>query len=76
MFFCAVIKNVRLIGPFGLPFTRRGQIILETTTINSFSSNLKSTIKLLGIIGFFREYFLAIFPFLEQKGHSLKWGRT
>lgn len=73
-FFGAVIKNVRLIGPFGLPFTRRGQIILETTTLNSFSSNLKSTIKLLGIIGFFREYFLAIFPFLEKKNHSLKWG--
>ena len=73
-FFGAVIKNVRLIGPFGLPFTRRGQIILETTTLNSFSSNLKSTIKLLGIIGFFREYFLAIFPFLEKRGHSLKWG--
>ena len=73
-FFGAVIKNVRLIGPFGLPFTRRGQIILETTTINSFSSNLKSTIKLLGIIGFFREYFLAIFLFLEKKNHSLNLG--
>lgn len=73
-FFGAVIKNVRLIGPFGLPFTSRGQIILETTTLNSFSSNLKSTIKLLGIIGFFKEYFLAIFPFFEKKDNSLKWG--
>ena len=73
-FFGAVIKNVRLIGPFGLPFTSRGQIILETTTLKSFSNNLKSTIKLLGIIGFFKEYFLAIFPFFEKKDHSLKWG--
>ena len=73
-FFGAVVKNVRLIGPFGLPFTRRGQVILETTTLNSFKSNLKSTIELLGILGFFKEYFLAIFPLLDKKNHSLKWG--
>ena len=73
-FFGAVVKNVRLIGPFGLPFTRRGQVILETTTLNSFKSNLKSTIELLGILGFFKEFFLAIFPLLDKKNHSLKWG--
>ena len=73
-FFGIILDDIRLIGPYGLAFTRSGKIVLETSTIESLKSALRLTIQKIGLIGFLKQYIFAIFPFLDFKGKSLAFG--
>jgi hypothetical protein len=73
-FFGIKIKDVRLIGPYGIPFTRKGQIILEPISKSWFNHVLTITILQLGLFGFFKEFLLAIFPIFDTKKNFLKIG--
>lgn len=73
-FFGVKIKDVRLIGPYGIPFTRRGEVILEPISRSWLNHTLKVTITKLGLIGFLKEYFFAIFPIFDSKKKFLKIG--
>ena len=73
-FFGAKLCDVRLIGPYGLPVTRLGQIILEPISERWLFHVIKITVLKIGLIGFIREYFLAIFPYFEWKKNFLEVG--
>ena len=73
-FFGVILDDIRLIGPYGLAFTRSGKIVLETSTIESLKSALILTIQKIGLIGFLKQYFFAIFPSFDFKGKSLEFG--
>jgi hypothetical protein len=68
-FFGLYLNDVRLIGPYGIPVTRKGQIILEPLSNNRkyLAFFLLETLKTLGVKGFLFEYFLAIFPYFDIK---------
>ena len=66
-FFGVKVKDVRLIGPYGIPFTRKGQVILEPISKSWLNRVLAITIIQLGLFGFFREFLLAIFPIFASK---------
>jgi hypothetical protein len=68
-FFGLYLNDVRLIGPYGIPVTRKGQIILEPLSNKRkyLYFFLLETLKTLGVKGFLFEYFLAIFPFFDKK---------
>jgi len=65
-FFGIKLIDVRLIGPYGIPVTRLGQIILEPISKRSLIHVFKFTIKKIGLIGFVKQYFLAICPYFES----------
>ncbi len=73
-FFGIKFKNVRLIGPYGIPFTNNGRIIIEPISKSWLFHTLKITIIHLGFIGFLRQYLLAIFPIFDSKLNFLKSG--
>ena len=73
-FFGIKIKDVRLIGPYGIPFTRKGQVILEPISKSWFNHVLTITIVQLGLFGFLKEFLLAIFPIFDTKKNFLKIG--
>jgi hypothetical protein len=73
-FFGVKIKDVRLIGPYGIPFTRKGQVILEPISKSWLNHVLATTIIQLGFFGFFKEYLLAIFPIFASKKNFLEMG--
>jgi hypothetical protein len=72
-FFGIVLNDVRLIGSFGLAVTRYGQVITEPIS-NYLKEILRVTIQDLGLIGFLKEYFLAVFPFFISKKNFLEEG--
>ena len=74
MFFGIKIKDVRLIGPYGIPFTRRGQIILEPISKSWLNHVMIITITQLGLFGFLKEFLLALFPIFDSKKNFLKLG--
>ena len=73
-FFGVKVKDVRLIGPYGIPFTRKGQVILEPISKSWLNRVLAITIIQLGLFGFFREFLLAIFPIFASKKNFLEMG--
>ena len=73
-FFGIKIKDVRLIGPYGIPFTRKGQIILEPISSSWLNHVLKISIIQLGFFGFLKEFLLAIFPIFASKKNFLETG--
>ena len=73
-FFGVKLKDVRLIGPFGIPVTRFGQIILEPISERRLFTVLQFTISYLGLFGFIKQYCLAIFPFFDTKKNFLNLG--
>jgi hypothetical protein len=72
-FFGIVLNDVRLIGSFGLAVTRYGQVITEPIS-KYLKEILRVTIQDLGLLGFLKEYFLAIFPFFISKKKFLDEG--
>ena len=73
-FFGIKIKDVRLIGPYGIPFTRKGQVILEPISKSWLNHVLTITVIQIGLFGFFKEFLLAIFPIFDSKKNFLKGG--
>jgi hypothetical protein len=73
-FFGIKINDVRLIGPFGIPFTRTGKIILEPISKRWLVHVFKTTLAHMGLLGFIKQYFLAIFPIFDSKKNFLKIG--
>jgi hypothetical protein len=71
-FFGIKINDIRLIGPFGIPFTRYGQVILEPISKRWLSRALLITVLQIGILRFLKQYFLAIFPRFDEKKNFLK----
>jgi hypothetical protein len=72
-FFGILLNDVRLIGSFGLAVTRYGQVITEPIAMN-LKEVLRVTIQDLGLIGFFKQYFLAVCPFFDTKKNFLEEG--
>lgn len=72
-FFGVCIKDVRLVGPYGLPITNQGKIILEPIHRKWIKRVLEVTIQNLGIYGFIKQYFFALFPFIDVS-ESLNFG--
>ena len=73
-FFGIKINDIRLIGPFGIPFTRYGQVILEPISKRWLIRALLITVLQIGILRFLKQYFLAIFPSFDEKKNFLKVG--
>lgn len=73
-FFGVKIDNVRLIGPYGIPFTKSGKIIIEPISKSWLFHVFRMTIIHIGFFGFLKQYILAIFPKLESKEKFLKIG--
>lgn len=73
-FFGLYIDDIRLIGPYGIPVTRKGQIILEPLSPRFFKYFFLETIKTIGFKKFLIEYFLAIFPIFDDKNNKIKIG--
>jgi hypothetical protein len=73
-FYGFMLKDVRLIGPYGIPVTRFGLIVLEPVSLRMLPTMLKVTIKELGITGLLKQYCLAIFPWLESSSISIETG--
>ena len=72
-FFGVFLNDVRIIGSHGLVVTRYGQVITEPI-FRYLKEILRVTIYDLGLIGFFKEYFFAVFPFFDFKNFFLKEG--
>jgi hypothetical protein len=72
-FFGVYLNDVRLIGSFGLAVTRYGQVITEPISTH-LKIILRVTIQNLGLLGFLKQYFLAVFPFFDSKKNFLNEG--
>ena len=68
-FFCCRISNVTLIGPYGIPVTRSGKIIQETTQETVFKY-IRRTIHYLGLFEVIRQYLIAILPIRKNNLES------
>ena len=66
-FFGIVLSDIRLIGPYGIPVTRSGKIVLEPIAESWLPTVLRRTINELGIFRLTTEYLLAIFPRLNNR---------
>lgn len=73
-FFGIKINDIRLIGPYGIPFTKSGKIIIEPISKSWLFHAFRMTIIHIGFFGFLKQYILAIFPTLESKKKFLKTG--
>lgn len=73
-FYGFMVRDVRLIGPYGLPVTRWGAVLLEPISMRWLPHVLKVTINELGFFGFAKQYVLAIFPFLDRSNVLLDVG--
>jgi hypothetical protein len=73
-FFGTKLRDIRLIGPYGIPVTRFGQIILEPISRRSLVYVIKLTIKKIGLMGFVKQYFFAICPYFDLKKNLLEVG--
>lgn len=69
LFLCK-ISNITLIGPYGIPVTKTGKILFETTQ-SSISSRIRRTISLLGFRKFIILYIKALLPF---SNNTLEYG--
>lgn len=70
-FFSVLLEDVRLIGPWGVPVTRKGQIIIEPLGIDYFKQIIEMTVAELGLLATLRQYLLALFPVLEKSREPL-----
>jgi hypothetical protein len=73
-FFALIIQDIRLIGPYGLPVTRSGKIIIEPIFEEWLPYVLEATIKDLGFFSFLWEYILCFFPFLDSPNNIIDFG--
>jgi len=73
-FFGLLLNDVRLIGPYGIPVTRKGVFVLEPISERWFQHALFTTISELGFWGFAREYLYAIFPKLDKSAQFIDVG--
>jgi len=65
-FFIASVEDVTIIGPYGLPFTRFGRLIVEPIYEDWLVTALLKTINTIGFFSFLLEY-LKLFSFLGCK---------
>ena len=72
-FFALIISDVRLIGPYGLPVTRSGKVIVEPILEEWLPHVLKTTINELGFFKLLWQYFLCFFPYLDLKNTTLNF---
>jgi hypothetical protein len=70
-FFALIISDVRLIGPYGLPVTRNGKVIVEPMLEEWLPHVLKTTINELGFFKFLWQYLLCFFPYLDFQKSTL-----
>jgi len=70
-FFAACLKDVRVIGPWGIPVTRSGKIVVEAVGVDFFASRIFGTIRTLGAGTTLKQYLLAIFPMFERRSSAL-----
>lgn len=63
-FFSVVLEDIVLIGPFGLPVTRSGRIVLEPISLRWLPTVLKETARELGVSRLLLEYLRCVFPAL------------
>lgn len=65
-FFGIVLKDVRLIGPYGIPVTRSGKVVMEPIARRWFPNVLGVTLRELGLSRLALEYLFAVFPILDR----------
>ncbi len=65
-FFGVIMEDVRVVGPYGIPITRSGRVIVEPLSERWLPHVLGVTLKELGLVGFLREYLLAIWPLFSK----------
>ena len=63
-------KNVRLIGPHGIPVDHRGRILVEPISLKYLPAAIRGTINQIGMFGFFVEYLRALFPALRLRSEA------
>jgi len=68
-FFLCNIKDVTLIGPYGIPVTSGGKILQETTQDAVFKYILR-TISSIGFVAFVKEYLSVFLPFKKYDLNS------
>ena len=70
-FFAVCLRDVRIIGPWGIPVTRSGKIVVEAVGFDFFASRIFGTIRALGPVTAVKQYLLAIFPMFERRSRPL-----
>lgn len=70
-FFAVCLEDVRLIGPFGIPVTRSGKVVVEAVGVDYFGDRIFRTIRSLGKLEAFKQYVLAILPILERRANTV-----
>lgn len=58
-FFGALLRDARLIGPYAIPFTQRGELVVEPFGERWLKKVIRETIRELGIRGFLFQYALS-----------------
>jgi len=69
-FFGVTLDDVRVVGPYGVPITRSGRVVVEPFGDRWLPKVLRDTVTTLGIFGFLREYLLAVTPLLRRAGND------
>lgn len=70
-FFAARLTNVRLLGPYAIPITRKGQIVVEPFGERWLRHVIRTTVAEMGLRGFLIQYMLALAPFSWIPGSQL-----
>lgn len=70
-FFGIILQDVRLIGPYGIPVTRSGRLVVEPILASWLPHVLKVTIRELGLTRLAFEYFLAVFPIFQRAAEKI-----
>lgn len=73
-FFGVTLEDVRLVGPYGVPITRSGRVVVEPFGDRWLPHVLRQTVTTLGVLGFLREYVRALLPLLRKGGQEIQFG--